>query len=139
MMRAVRTVAILCAFGLSACSSLTDMIAGPDPTTYMPQAAWVMDYTTYQNDVKMCRMIALNGHGGFNPGAVAVAGGRAAISSAPAALVSPPLYGVDVGAAMGSTVVSEATGSREPKLRAFVSCVRQATTEDKSAVLADQN
>ena len=139
MMRAVRTVAILGAFGLSACSSLTDMIAGPDPATYMPRSAWVMDYAAYQQDVKMCRMIALNGHSGFSAGAVALAGGRAAISSAPAALASPPLYGVDVGAAVGSTVVSEATGSREPKLRAFVSCVRQATTEDKSAVLADQN
>ena len=124
---------------LSGCAGITTMIAGPDPETYLPQTAWVMDYPTYQNDVKMCRMIALNGHSAFSAGAVVVAGGRAAIYSAPAALASPPLYGVDVGAAVGSTVVSEATGSREPKLRAFVSCVRQATTEDKSAVLADQN
>lgn len=134
-MKKYAILAILAAIGLSACTSLTDMIVGPDPATYMPQSAWVMDYATYQNDVKMCRMIALNGHSGFSAGAVAVAG----ISSAPAALASPPLYGVDIGAAVGSTVVSEATGSREPKLRAFVSCVRQATTEDKSAVLADQN
>ena len=132
-------LAILAGLGLSACSSLTDMIAGPDPVTYLPQAAWVTKPAVYIRDVHNCREIALNGHGGFSAGAVAVAGGRAAISSAPAALASPPLYGVDVGAAVGSTVVSEATGSREPKLRAFVSCVRQATTEDKSAVLADQN
>ena len=132
-------IAILAGLGLSACTSLTDMVAGPDPATYLPQAAWVTNPAVYIRDVHNCREIALNGHGGFSAGALAVAGGRAAISSAPAALASPPLYGVDVGAAVGSTVVSEATGSREPKLRAFVSCVRQATTEDKSAVLADQN
>lgn len=132
----MKKLVIISFFALTGCGTLSN-IGGPDPQTYEPVVAQVNEPTTYINDQILCRNALTNIPSGINAAGLATASGKSAVQSLPALAASPPLYGVDVGAATGTELFSQVTGSRAEKLRAFVSCVRQATTEDKSAILAD--
>jgi hypothetical protein len=141
-MRAGRLIAGLVGFplmaGLSGCVGIGDLVSGPDPATYDPIAI-VRDADTYSADLALCRIAQAKTGSGFHGAAVAVSGAKAAVSNAPAAAASGPLYIGEVGAAVGTEALDQATGARTPRMRAFMDCIRNATNQDRSAVVADQH
>ncbi len=139
MMREIATL-LLASVALSACTTLApvaDALGGPDPATYLPRLAVVNDAVQYTADVKACRDAVLGIPDAFSVASAASTGGKAAVQSLPAAAASAPLYGVEIGSAVGANLWDQATGAREPKMAALMTCIRQYTTEDRSAVLAD--
>jgi len=129
---------ILLSWLLNGCASMQDTLSGPDPLTYRPIAI-VKDADAYEADLGNCHAVQSKTPSGLNGGSVAVSGVRAAVSNAPAAAASVPLYGVEIGAGVGSELLDQATGSRLPRMRSFMDCIRNITNQDKSAVVADPN
>jgi hypothetical protein len=133
--------AITALFALSACTTLApvaDAFSGPDPATYLPLLAVVNDAVQYTTDVKACRDAVLGTPDAFSVANAASVGGEAAVKGLPAAAASVPLYGVEIGSAVGANLWDQATGAQEAKLEALKWCIFEATIQDKSAVLAEK-
>lgn len=124
-------------WGLMACAPVADLVSGPDPVTYDPKTALIADPGAYQHDLLLCRIAQAKTGSGFHGASVAVTGAKTAVSNAPAAAASLPLYLGEVGAAVGTEALDQATGARIPRMRAFMDCIRNMTNQDRSAVLAD--